>query len=46
MKLRSLVSVLLLLIALPLSAQDDAVNPAELELSGTPAEICEGRNSC
>lgn len=41
MKLRILISMMFLLIVVPVFAQEDAVNPSELELSGTPSEICE-----
>ncbi|MEM9950446.1 MAG: peptidylprolyl isomerase [Chloroflexota bacterium] len=42
MKLKISTVILMLLLALPVMAQDgDSVNPAELEFSGTPDAICE-----
>ncbi|GAB5491018.1 MAG: hypothetical protein Phog2KO_12330 [Phototrophicaceae bacterium] len=41
MRLHRIIVGLLLLVAVPIMAQDEPVSPSELELSGTPTAICE-----
>ena len=38
---KTIILLALLLLALPVAAQDDPVNPAEMDFSGTPEAICE-----